>query len=167
MDNNKFNFQKLDSLPELIDEENNNSKKQFSNELPSFDDEKNDSFDDLDIPKPPKELRSKTEYKRMQDIEDEYLDTEVTNEDIDASLGELKSFSKKSSIFVNVEDYASLIETVKGTKPNFKIFQERFENLDIINDTKINELENLNKIFENLQRRIIAVDNHLFEKEEE
>lgn len=167
MDNDKFGFQKLGSLPDLIDEEKNNSIKTISKELPSFNDEKTDSFDDFDIPRPPKELKSKTEYNLMQDIEDEYLDTQVTDEDINNSIDELKIFSKKEAIFVNIEDYASLIEKIKGTKSNFKIFQERFENLDTVKETKVSSLENLNKIFENLQRRIIAIDNHLFEKEEE
>ena len=120
-----------------------------------------------EIPKPPKELRSNSEYKRMQDIEDEYLETQVSNEEINEAFGELKSFSKKNPIFVNVEDYAALIESIKGTKTNFKIFQERFENLETIKDTKFEELETLNKILETLQRRIISVDNHLFEKEED
>lgn len=167
MDNDKFVFPKLGSLPPLDD--SSNKLKNNSKELPSFDSEDEKlSFDDtLEIPKPPKELKSRDEYKRLQELEDEYLETNVSDSESSNSLNELKELSRKDPIFVNLEDYASLIETVKSSKQNFKIFQEKFENLDAIKNAKESELEKLNKILENLQRRIIAVDNHLFEKEEE
>lgn len=184
-------FKGFEPLPPLIDEINNsNNKKQKkaesleSVELPSFDDEKtfesqsfhyeqnqldNNSLSDLDldIPRPPKELKSKGEYLKLQDIEDEYLETNVTNQDILNAESELKEFAKKQPLFVNVEDYGAMLNSIKGSKSNFKTFYEKFQTLDNISQTKQTEIEKMTKTLEAIQRRIISIDNHLFEKEGE
>lgn len=165
----------FEELPEFTDSTPSTSSRKL--ELPSFEEEiiqnkqvftnddsmTNEEMEDMEVPRPPPELKQKFTHLKLQDIEDEYLDKQTQEEDLEETRKELKSFEKKP-VFVNVNDYGTMLSTVKGTKTNFKLFIEKFTRLDEISTTKDSELDKIQKHLEHVQRKLITIDNKIFER---
>lgn len=127
----------------------------------------NEEYDEIDVPLPPPELRTAPPHVRLQNIEDEYLQTEPSKDELVEAKEEIEETCAKKQIFVNVEDFGTLLETIDGAKKHIKRFAEISSSLDSMNEASTKEINRINNIFENIQRKVIMIDNRLFEKGEE
>lgn len=141
-----------------------------NNELPSFDtiNEKTnvDDNDISDVPLPPPNLRARNHPLRLEDIEDKYLEEQSSIEEM--AFLKIKGVQKGiKGVFVNVKDYNNLIVTVKESRSDFKLSSEKSQNIDNLSATMGAELFKIQKTLESIQRRLIGIDNRLFEKLED
>lgn len=158
---------KLGILPSINDFKAGSVNSALKDSLPSFDDEKNqyENFEDdslSDVPTPPQELKEKFPHHRLYDIEDEYL-SENTEEN--TALDEVSL--KDKHVYVNLKDYNNLIVTVKQSRNNFRMFSERFSRIENISLTMDLKMSDSHKLLEFMQRKLIGLDNRLFERVED
>ena len=135
----------------------------LSKELPAFDSDVEEVSDD--VPLPPPELKAKHGHLKLEDIEDRYLEEQANEEEIGYAKAKLEG--KKKNVFVNVNDYNKLMVTVRESRPNFKVFADKFQNLDNLSITLDCEIVKIKKSLEAIQRKLIVADNRLFEKVED
>lgn len=158
--NNNINSSKEKELPGFDDDTNND-------ELPSFDNKNTiNRREEVEVPLPPPELSARPAIIRLQDIEDDYLDTEPSRSDIDNIKKELKRENKKSPIFVNLDEYGVLLSTVRSTNGNIKTFANISNNIQNLHSTQKDKIKKMNELFEEIQRKLIMVDNSFFDKDE-
>lgn len=120
----------------------------------------------LEVPAPPPELKEKPMYARLQEIEDEYLDSVEPETDMEEIRMELEAETElKKPLFVNLQEYGVLLETMRGAKTNLTNFTETVSRLQNLTNTRKKEFDKINKHFENIQRKLIMIDNALFEEE--
>lgn len=177
INNNQDSINDLNIKP-LKPENNNQELPSFEIEqntendsgLPIFDNNNGNTNDSemIDIPLPPVELKSKPPRQRLQDIEDECLIKSPEDYDMyDVKKQIEKENNLSAPIYVNVEDYNTLVSTVESTANNINRFVNIFSNFDNIKNTQHNELVKINKLFENMQRKLIMIDSRIFEKIED
>ncbi len=162
-------------LPEFEDSSKSNPSKNTPSknygELPTFEDEDLNSSDSAgnepEVPRPPQELRSKPSRTKLQDIEDKYLQEEAFEIDLEDAKEELESRKSKNPVFINLQDYGHMISAMKSTKANLKSFTQAFQKMDSIDMALNNEIGKAQKTLELIQRKLITLDNHLFEGMEE
>ena len=171
-------FPELNKLKVPISKSNelpifNNTNNYDSDDLPEFEGVNliptnkfnNSDFDDLNVPVPPPELRGKQSLKKFQAIEDEYLEIESEDEDIELVKKELHDGYSKP-IFINLDYYTDILKAVTSTNTNIKNFSNIFSKLDNMHKTQDIQIINLNKNFENIQRKLITIDNRLAQEED-
>jgi len=62
-----------------------------------------------------------------------------------------------------LQDYGHLISAVKSTRINLKNFNQIFQKIDNLDQTFVTDLDKAQKTLELIQRKLITLDNHLFE----
>ena len=153
---------------ENLNTSQSNIQSTFSNsdDLPSFDSDSEN--DDILIPTPPPNLMENTipeiYLDELEDVEDKYL---IDKEHVEAleNVNKIKKELKtKNPIFIKVENFDSILRKMDEIQNYTKKFEDSLFNIENFNDNQKTKLVHLHKDVENLQRKLIYVDNIIFEK---
>ncbi|PLW79720.1 hypothetical protein C0585_06350 [Candidatus Woesearchaeota archaeon] len=152
----------VDNQPNL---DSNQSQNDNPNELPSFE---NDSFsadNDLIVPTPPPKLleRKKPDLsmEHLEKVEEEFLRTRIPS--LDEYKYEKKTVDFHKPIFIKVKNYEITLKNIIDIKTSVKEFGEIFFRLENLYDSQNTKFKNFHNMIEDMQRKLIYVDNTIFE----
>jgi hypothetical protein len=158
----------LDNLQTPTPIENNIDSLQNSqnSDLPEFENNNEEDNDDLIVPTPPPNLmRARTpkiNIDYLMDVEEEFLRNKVSP--LENLKIEKREIDTKKPIFIKIENYGVTLQNIIDIKSSTGEFSNIMFRMGNLNDSQTTKLSELHGLIEDMQRKIIFIDNLIFEK---
>lgn len=141
------------------------SQPQQKKNLPEF--ENTNTSNDLIVPTPPPDLMQprtpNLDMNHLMDVEEEFLRNRVNPlEDLKI---ERKNIDPKKPIFIKIENYEVTLQNIIDVKASAGEFPNIMFRMGNLNDSETTKLSQLHGLIEDMQRKIIFIDNLIFEKD--
>ncbi|MBR9675751.1 hypothetical protein GOV05_01960 [Candidatus Woesearchaeota archaeon] len=124
---------------------------------------------ELIVPAPPPELMQRSpqlDLDKLEEVEDDFLkNKEISPIDEDYSYEKQERGYKP--IYVKVKNYERSLSSISSMKLNSAEFGEILFRIENIVDSQLTKLKTFHQLVEDLQRKIIFLDNFMFEEKRE
>lgn len=118
---------------------------------------------DMVVPPPPPELmnnQNPMDENHLKKIEEKYL----RSEPMDKEMYTKEVINTRKPIFITIDNYEKSLHNIIDIKANVKEFSEIIYRIENLNDSQNSTYTNFHNMLEEIQRKLIYVDNTIFEK---